>query len=96
MAFVRLAYFPGASLEHYDALGAALSDAPAPAERLLFAVGARDGGLQVVQVWASRAALESFNERWLLPALTRLGDRGFPAPPQVTDFETLDLEIRGV
>ena len=94
MAFVRLAFFPRATAAHYDALAQALEGAPSPEDRLVFAAGARDGGLQVVQVWRTQEALESFNRDWLLPAMSRLGAAGFPSPPQVTDFETRGLEIR--
>jgi hypothetical protein len=94
VAFVRLAFFPGATLEQYEALDAELGDAPVPPERLVFVAGVRDGGLQVVQVWESREALDAFNQQWLVPALTRLGARGFPAPPAVVDFETHDLDVR--
>lgn len=80
-------------MEQYTALDTALRGAPAPPERLVFAVGPRDGGLQVLQVWESRAGLESFNERWLFPALAELGPDAFPAPPMVIDFETHDLVI---
>lgn len=88
MAFIRLARFPGAGSEHFDALAAALRHAPVPAARLLFAAGSIDGGWQVVQVWSSRAELEEFNRNHLLPALAALGPSGFPTPPAVTDFST--------
>lgn len=95
MAFIRLALFPGATLAQYRALEAALADAPVPAQRWVFAAGITGDGLQVVQVWESREALDDFNERWLLPALTSLGAAGFPRPPVVTDFEDVGLQIQG-
>jgi len=91
VALVRLAFFPGATLDQYESLKVALCDAPIPVERLVFAAGVRDGGLQVVQIWTSREALESFNQEWLLP---RLGQAGFPAPPTVVDFQSEDLSVQ--
>ena len=92
MAFVRLALFPHGTAAQYDALASELG-VTAPPERLLFAAGPVDGGWQVVQVWQSREALDAFNAASLLPALRRLGDRGFPSPPQVTDLEPTVLEV---
>lgn len=95
MAFVRLAFFPGATVGQYEALRAALVEAgaPTPPSRLLFAAGARDGGLQVVQVWESQEALHSFNYHWLIPVAATLAPHGFPAPPEVVDYETHDLQL---
>jgi len=95
MAFVRLARFPGAGPQHFDALTKALRDAPAPAGRLLFAAGPVDGGWQVVQVWSSQAELDAFNREHFLPALASLGTGGFPAPPTLTDFSTAVLTWGG-
>lgn len=94
MAFVRIAHFPGATPQHYEALREALADAPIPPKRLLFAAGPSDDGWQVVQVWETRADLDAFNQEWFLPVLRAIGDRGFPEPPVVTDVETVDLSLR--
>ncbi len=94
MAFMRVAFFPGADASHYRALEVALGDAPSPSERLVFAAGVSSEGLRVVQVWESRAALESFNETWFLPALARAGSSAFPCPPEVSDSETIALHPR--
>lgn len=94
MAFVRIAYFPGATAVQYGALRDALAAAPVPQGRLLFTAGPTEGGWQVVQVWETRAALDAFNQEWFLPALRSIGDRGFPSPPVVTDMETVDLALR--
>ena len=93
MALVRLALFPGGTSEHYAALAEALGaqgDAPG---RLVFAAGPVDGGWQVVQIWRSREELDAFNTAVLRPAMTAAGGP-FPAPPQVVDFETLELDVR--
>jgi hypothetical protein len=91
MAFVRIAFFPGATAEHYAALAAELGPVETPAARILFVAGPDQDGWRVVQVWQTAADLEEFNRTTLLPALHRLGARGFPAPPQVVDFEAVDL-----
>jgi hypothetical protein len=93
MAFVRLALFPDATREHYDCLARAMSHAPIPAERLLFAAGPVEGGWQVVQVWTSKAHLDDFNRAVFFPALAALGGSPFPAPPVVTDFEPVDVSL---
>lgn len=93
MTFVRLALFPDATLEHYDRLARAMSHAPAPAERLLFAAGPVEGGWQVVQVWTSKARLDDFNRAHFFPALAALGGSVFPAPAVITDFEPVDVSI---
>ncbi|WP_434439292.1 hypothetical protein [Lentzea sp. E54] len=90
MAFVRLAFFPGATAEHFADLAKEIGD-EVPDGRLLFAAGPGDGGWQVVQVWQSKDELDAFNQAVLFPAFARLGERGFPAPSQVTDFESAYL-----
>lgn len=97
MSFVRVAFFPRATQAHFDALGAALRDAPVPSGRLLFAAGPVAGGWQVVQVWSAAAGLDDYNREHFLPALASLGPAAFPAPPVVTDFTptTLLLGDRG-
>lgn len=95
MTFVRMAFFPGGSEEHYRRLSVAMKDGSPPAERLLFACGPVPGGWQVIQIWKSRAALEAFNSAHLFPAFRRLGTNGFPEPPRVIDFEPVDMQLRG-
>ena len=86
MAFLRLAFFPGATATHWAALVAAVGDVEAPPARRAFAAGPLQGGWQVVQLWDTRDDLDAFNEAVYLPAL----ERGlvFPNPPVVTDVET--------
>lgn len=95
MTFVRLAFFPGATAAHYEALAAQMADVPIPKGRLLFAAGPVEGGWQVVQVWSSEVELADFNRQHLLPALASLGPAGFPHPPSVTDFHPVSLELPG-
>jgi hypothetical protein len=95
VSFLRLAYFPGGTEDHYAALAAVLGDVPEPRHRILFAAGRVGDGFQVVQVWDTRADLDRFNAEVFLPALTRLGVAGFPAPPVVTDVDLSHLSVRG-
>ena len=87
MTFVRLAFFPEGTAEHYAAVADALGVTEPPEGRLLFAAGAAGGGWQVVQVWRTREGLEHFNRTVFLPALAAMSAPGFPRPPEVTDFE---------
>ncbi len=93
MAFVRLAFFPDATAEHFEALAGRMGGDVSPAGRLVFAAGAVAGGWQVVQVWHDRALLEEFNREHFLPALASLGPHAFPAPPRITDFSTSTLAV---
>lgn len=93
MTFVRLALFPDATLEQYERLARAMSHAPVPAERVLFAAGPVEGGWQVVQVWTSKTCLDEFNRAHFFPTLTALGASVFPTPPVVTDFEPVDVHL---
>lgn len=93
VAFVRLAFFPGGTAAHYDALSRELEQAPPPARRKVFAAGPRDDGWQVVQVWDRYEDLADFNDAWFLPALERISGKAFPNPPAVIDFEPTEMEI---
>lgn len=94
MAFVRLAWFPGAREQHFRDLAAALSHVSVPDGRLAFAAGPVDGGWQVVQIWTDQEALDDFNASFFGPALASLGSTGFPQPPVVVDFETVIFDSR--
>lgn len=86
MAFLRLAFFPGATATHWAAVMAAVGAVEAPPARRTFAAGPVEGGWQVVQLWDTREDLDAFNDAVFFPAL----DRGplFPSAPVVTDVET--------
>ncbi len=92
--FVRLAFFPDGTVEHYRAVDEALAGAPVPGERLVFIAGPVSDGWQVVQVWTHRRALDEWNAAWFLPTLGRLGPAGFPRAPLVTDFTADDHDLR--
>ena len=92
MAFARIALFPGGTQEHHRAIVEALGEAHVdPAGRLLFAAGPAPEGWQIVQVWDSRERLEAWVQANLGQAFARVGSRGYPAPPIITDFEIDDL-----
>jgi hypothetical protein len=95
MAFARVAVFPGGTRQQYEAvneaLGAGLTDQP---ERILLAAGQTDEGWQIIQIWESRDGLDRFIEEHLRPAMEKAGDRGYQAPPRITDFEVADLNTR--
>lgn len=69
MAFLRLAFFPGGTAEHWAAVVQAVGDIPPPKGRRAFAVGPVDDGWQVKQWWDTREDLEGFNRAVFLPAI---------------------------
>ena len=89
MAFMRLAFFPNGSEDHWGAVVAEVGDVSPPVARRAFAAGPAEGGWQVMQLWDSRADLEQFNDEVFLPAMLRLGERGFPQPPKIRDVDTV-------
>ena len=93
MTFLRMAYFPEATSEHFEQLARQMPP-ESPSGRLVFAAGPVSGGWQVVQLWESRELLEAFNRDVFFPALTRMGGSAFPTPPEVTDFEPTRLSLR--
>ena len=93
MALLRLAFFPGGTFAHWEAVVDAVGDVSVPAARQAFAAGPIDGGWQVVQLWDTRDDLERFNADIYLPAVTRLAGRGFPETPVVQDVDTVDAWV---
>ena len=93
MTFLRMAYFPEATSEHFEQLARQMPP-ESPSGRLVFAAGPVSRGWQVVQLWESRELLEAFNRDIFFPALTRMGGSAFPTPPEVTDFEPTRLSLR--
>ena len=94
MAYARLAMFPGGTEEQArtvaEELGRSNIDPPG---RILFGAGPVDGGSQIIQVWESRADLDSFLEASFRPAMQRLAaaGRGWTSAPVVVDVELHDL-----
>lgn len=93
MAFLRLAYFPGGTAEHYDALREAVGAVDVPPARRAFVAGPVEGGWQVVQLWDTREELERFNREVYLPAVARMGGAAWPQPPVVRDVDAADAWI---
>lgn len=94
MAFTRLALFPGGTEAHHRAIVEALGDSYEQADgRILFAAGPSDEGWQIVQVWENRNQCEQWVQDNLGPAFAKVGSRGYPNPPRITDFELTDLMV---
>ncbi len=92
MAFARIALFPGGTEDHHNAIVEALGESQVdPQGRILFAAGPSPEGWQIVQLWETRDQLESWVQANLGEAFARVGSRGYPAPPRITDFEVRDL-----
>lgn len=92
MAFARLAVFPGGTEEQHRAISEVLGDAQTHAPgRIMFAAGPVSEGWQIIQVWERQEQLESWVEAHLGAAFAKVGSRGYPAPPRITDFEVTDL-----
>ena len=93
MAFLRLAFFPGGTAQHWAAVGQAVGDIDGPTARRAFAAGPAEGGWQVMQLWDTREDLERFNLDVYFPAVAKLGGMGFPQAPIVRDVSTVDAWI---
>ena len=91
-AFVTL--FPGGTAERFDALiaemGTGHSEQP---DRIIFAAGPVPEGWEIIQVWRHREPADKLAAEHLVPAMGRIGSRGFQAPPQTFDFEVHDLRL---
>lgn len=92
MAIARIALFPGGTKEQYDHLGQLMGEGVAnQPERRLLASGPSADGWTILQIWDTREALDRFVADHLRPAMEQAGDRGYPAPPVITDIELFDL-----
>lgn len=92
MAFARVALFPGGTEEQHRALVEQLGEAYDHAGgRFVFLSGTVPDGYEIVQFWQSRAQLDAWVAGHLNDAIARLGGRGYPNPPRITDFEIDDL-----
>jgi hypothetical protein len=79
--------FPGGTQEHYVAIHDHLDIEERPPEGLIFhSSGPIDGGWGVLVVWHNRNAFDQFAHSKLMLAVAELGDRGFPAPPEISEF----------
>jgi hypothetical protein len=86
--------FDGGTQENYDAAHAVMEiDTDPPAGMIVHSAGPIEGGWGVVDFWDSRDAFDTFVGQRLMPRLQGLGDRGFPNPPDVKQFEVHNLEM---
>jgi hypothetical protein len=64
------------------------------AEGLLCHIGREvDGGFEVIEVWESKEASVKFNEQVVVPAMIRAGVAMPEPPPELTEFEPLDVML---
>ena len=52
-----------------------------------------DGGFEVIEVWQSKEASGRFNDEVVIPAMVRAGVAMPDDPPDLTEFEPLDVMI---
>jgi hypothetical protein len=94
MAYARLAMFPGGTEDQARTVAEELGQSNIdPPGRILFGAGPVEDGYQIIQVWETRADLDSFLESSFRPAMQRLtaAGRGWTSPPVVVDVELHDL-----
>lgn len=85
-----------APVEVYETAHGAVLDALAggAAEGLLCHIGRKvDGGFEVIEVWESKEAADKFNDEVVIPAMIRTGVAMPDPPPDLTEFEVLDVMI---
>jgi quinol monooxygenase YgiN len=67
------------------------------AEGMLCHIGrAVDGGFEVIEVWESKEAADKFNDEVVIPAMVRTGVAMPGDPPELTEFQPLDVLLGGV
>ncbi len=94
MAYARLAMFPGGTEEQARTVAEELGQGNIdPPGRILFGAGPNEDGYHIIQVWESRADMDSFLESSFRPAMQRLAaaGRGWTTAPIITDIELQDL-----
>lgn len=96
MAFAIANHYPGGTREHYEfAVGKVHPpDGGLPQGQLHHYAGPTGSGWMVTAVWDSRESWERFRDETLMPALEEMGDRGFPSPPDITEFEVAKEQHR--
>ena len=65
---------------------------PVSGQALVHSAGPVEGGWGVIDFWESREAFDAFVADRLMPRLQGLGDKGFPSPPDVKQFEVHNLQ----
>jgi hypothetical protein len=85
--------FSGGTQANYDAAHAVMEvDTNPPAGMLVHSAGPVEGGWGIIDPWESREAFDAFVRDRLMPRLQGLGDKGFPSPPDVKEFEVHNLQ----
>jgi hypothetical protein len=79
--------FSGGTQEQYDAIHGHMNVETDPPEGMIFhSAGPIEGGWGVIDFWESREAFDRFAGSRLQQANQELGDRSFPAPPDIREF----------
>ncbi len=79
MAVAMTMHWPGLTSDQYDAVMAKLGlDANPPAGAVLHVATETDHGIDVVDIWQTEQAFNSFLEQRLLPVVSELGITGEP------------------
>ncbi len=85
--------FSGGTQANYDAAHAVMEvDTNPPAGMLVHSAGPVEGGWGIIDFWESREAFDAFVRDRLMPRLQGLGDKGFPNPPDVKEFQVHNLQ----
>lgn len=85
--------FSGGTQANYDAAHAVMEvDTDPPAGMLVHSAGPVEGGWGIIDFWESREAFDAFVRDRLMPRLQGLGDKGFPNPPDVKEFEVHNIQ----
>ena len=79
--------FAGGTQAQYDAIHDKMDVEGNPPPGMIFhSAGPIEGGWGVIDFWESRDAFDRFAESRLMPATQELGERTFPAPPDIKEF----------
>ena len=86
--------FNGGTQANYEAAHAVMEvESDPPAGMLVHSAGPVEGGWGIIDFWESREAFDAFVRDRLMPRLHGLGERGFPSPPDVKQFEVHNLQV---
>lgn len=93
MRYVHISHTPGSDLNDFRAVVEELGEGR-PDGLLISVVGEADGGLHIVDVWASKADADRFAAERLFPAFQRSG-RGPGVDATYVAFETEQIALNG-
>jgi hypothetical protein len=89
MAIAILAEMPGLTQEQYERVVRTVNEAGTPAGALFHAGGPMEGGIRVVEVWASQEAADTFYSSDLL----RRATEGLATQPQITTWPVYGVDL---